>query len=123
LGGSGQIDLAPDGSEPGALASLPIPVEFSLRTIWGGPLPRVIDAHPLGVDVRLGDVYITGPGTLAVGGSIRTPIEDQDALLQIQRLGMQLTLPVAGGDRPIVLSVRLERATEERSELARWVAA
>jgi hypothetical protein len=120
---SGQIDLAPDGSEPGALASLPIPVEFSLRTIWGGPLPRVIDAHPLGVDVRLGDVYITGPGTLAVGGSIRTPIEDQDALLQIQRLGMQLTLPVAGGDRPIVLSVRLERATEERSELARWVAA
>jgi hypothetical protein len=67
-------------------------------------------------------VYITGPGTLAVGGSVRIPIDDQEALLQIQRLGVQLTVPVAGGDRPIVLSVRLERAAKERSELARWVA-
>jgi hypothetical protein len=119
---SGQVDLAPDGAGAGESAPLAIPVRFSQRTTWGRPVPTVIDPHPLGVDVRLGDVYITGPGTLAVEGSTRLSIEDREALLQVQRLGVQLNLPVAGGDRPVVVSARLERAAEERGELARWVA-
>jgi hypothetical protein len=95
-------------------------MKFSHRTRHETPLP--IDPHPLGVDVRLGDVYITGPGTLAVEGSISIPIGYQERLLQIRRLGVQLTLTVAGGDRPIVVSVRLQRTGAKRGEIARWVA-
>jgi hypothetical protein len=95
---SGEVDFARDESGAGASAPLAIPVKFSHRTRWGTPVP--IDPHPLGVDVRLGDVYITGPGTLAVEGSIRIPIDDHEALLQIRRLGVQLILPVAGGVGP-----------------------
>jgi hypothetical protein len=87
------------------------------------PVPAVIDPHPLGVDVRLGDVYVTGPGTLAVSGSTTVAIQDRELLLQVQRVGVQLSLPVAGGDRPVVVSARLERtATAEHDELARWTA-
>jgi hypothetical protein len=117
---SGQVELAPDWSGVGAQAPLPIPMKFSHRTRHETPLP--IDPHPLGVDVRLGDVYITGPGTLAVEGSISIPIGYQERLLQIRRLGVQLTLTVAGGDRPIVVSVRLQRTGAKRGEIARWVA-
>jgi hypothetical protein len=45
------------------------------------------------------------------------------SLLQVQRVGVQLSLPVAGGDRPAVALARLERAaTAEQDELARWTA-
>jgi hypothetical protein len=120
----GQVDLAPDRPahpvrQPVSLSvafSLPFPLRAAAGT--GGK----IDPHPLGADVRAGDVYLTGPGTLEASGSGDVPVRLRDDLLTSKRLGIKLNLPVAGGERPVVVSARLDWAEQHRDELARWVA-
>jgi hypothetical protein len=48
------------------------------------------------------------------------PADARDALLALQQIGVQLTLPVAGGQGAVVISARLKRVAEESWYLARW---
>jgi hypothetical protein len=120
---TGEVNFAPDTPGMGPLGLLPITVTFVQRTVPGssGRLRQVsIEPHPLGVDVRLGDVYVAGPGTLNVRGTADLPITRRAALLATQRVAVRLTLPVAGGERPVSLSASLERTAEESGDLVRW---
>jgi len=116
---TGQVDFAPDTPGASPLEPVPITIGFRQRTV-GGVLGHVIEPHPLGVDVRLDDVYVAGPGTLNVAGTGHVSIEQRAALLDVQRVVVHLTLPVAGGERPVILAAALERTAEEPGELARW---
>jgi hypothetical protein len=120
---TGLIDFTPDQPESGELEPRPFTARFSQRRVRMGGIAfreEFIDPHPLGVDVRLGDVYVAGPGTLEVAGSVTMPFDARDALLAVQQVGVQLTLPVAGGQGAAVVSARLKRVAEESSYLARW---
>src|SRR6266536_181000 len=116
---TGQADYAPDKPGASPLEPVPITIGFRQRTV-GGVLGHVIEPHPLGVDVRLDDVYVAGPGTLNVAGTGHVSIEQRAALLDVQRVVVHLTLPLAGGERPVILAAALERTAEEPGELARW---
>jgi hypothetical protein len=79
-----------------------------------------LEPHPFGVDVRLGDVYVTGPGTLMVRGDTTLPVELQADILAAPHVVVHLVLPVAGGEHPATISARLDRS-DEPGYLARWV--
>jgi hypothetical protein len=124
---TGQVDFSPDKSGGGSLQPVPITIRFHQRTIYpaGGsavttPLAVPIEPHPFGVDVRLGDVYVTGPGALVVRGYTSLPMELRVGILAAQQVVIHFVLPLAGGDHPATFSARLERS-DEPSYLARWV--
>jgi hypothetical protein len=123
---TGQVDFGPDQPGGGGLPPVPITVRFQQRTTWPAgvsatqPLQVPIEPHPFGVDVRLGDVYVTGPGTLVVRGDATLPIELRAGILAAQQVVVHVVLRMAGGDRPATFSARLERS-DEPSYLARWV--
>jgi hypothetical protein len=123
---TGQVDFGPAQPGGGGLHPVPITLGFQHRTTWPAgvhttlPAEVPIEPHPFGVDVRLGDVYVTGPGTLVVRGDATLPIELRAGILAAQQVVIQFVLPVAGGERPATLSARLERSDEPRY-LARWV--
>ncbi len=91
-----EVDFAPEKPGTGPLGSIPIMVTFAQRTVPASSAMRrqeAIEPHPLGVDVRLGDVYIAGPGTLTVRGTADIPIKRRAALLDTQRVAVRLALP------------------------------
>jgi hypothetical protein len=115
---TGQVEIL--GDQPGVDSLTPVAVvpRFYRRQGPGGGL---VQSHPLGVDVVLGDVYVTGPGTLRLDATGYLPIERQRALLAVERLAIRCELPVAGGERPVLLTAWLQRQTGiSGDELARW---
>lgn len=124
---TGQVDFDPDQSEKRSLQPVPITVRFQQRVTYPPgqsavtmPVAIPIEPHPFGVDVRLGDIYVTGPGTLMVKGDTTLPMELRAGILGAQQVVVQFVLPLAGGDQPASFSARLERS-DEPSYLARWV--
>jgi hypothetical protein len=118
---TGQIEVA--GDQPGIDPLKPVSAAptFHRRLGPGGTVSQVIEPHPLGVDVRLGDVYVTGPGTLRMTATGQVSIEQQDTVLAVHRFVVRFDLPVAGGERPVVLTARLQRQTDTSGDhLARW---
>ena len=124
---TGQVDFSPDQPGGGGLQPVPITVQFQQRTTYPAsgsaitmPHAIPIEPHPFGVDVRLGDIYVTGPGTLMVRGDTTLPMELRAGILAVEQVVIHFVLPVAGGDHPAAFSARLERS-DEPSYLARWM--
>jgi hypothetical protein len=117
---TGQIYLALDQPGGGPIDPVAIVPTFYPRTIPATPMPRAVEPHPLGVAVRVGDVYVSGPGSVQVTGMAVVSMERRDALLDVDQLAVQLDLPVAGGDRPVVLGTRLGRTEPSDDFLAEW---
>jgi hypothetical protein len=127
---TGQVDFGPDQSRGHGLRPVRITVRFQQRTAYpaypaGGaavtiPQAVPIEPHPFGVDVRLGDIYVTGPGALVVKGDTTVPMELRESILAAHQVVIHFVLPVAGGDCPASFSARLERS-DEPSYLARWM--
>lgn len=112
-----EVDLTPKLPRP-----IPVAVTFVRQTVPGqSAIGRDIPVvpHPLGVDVRLGDVYVAGPGTLNVRGTADLP-STQRTFVHKQWVAVRLTLPVAGGGRAVSLSATLERIPAAAGDLARW---
>jgi hypothetical protein len=115
---AGQVEVA--GDQPGVDPLRPVAVvpRFYRRQ---GPGGSPVQSHPLGVDVVLGDVYVTGPGTLRMVARGYLPIERQRAIVAVERLVIRCELPIAGGERPVLLTAWLQRQTGiSGDELARW---
>jgi hypothetical protein len=104
---TGQVDFNPDQPGGGGLQPVPITIQFQQRTTYpaGGsviamPHAVPIEPHPLGVDVRLGDINVTGPGTLAVRGHTTLPMELRACILAAQQVVIHFVLPVGGRGPP-----------------------
>jgi hypothetical protein len=78
---NGHIDLTSGQPHGGPLEPIAIKPVFYPRKIPGAPMPKAVEPHPLGVAVRVGDVYVTGPGKVQVTGMAVVAMERRDALL------------------------------------------
>ncbi len=81
---------------------------YQLLTAGSGPSGLKNDAaHPRGVDVRKGGIYINGPGTLRLHARGSTPPARAAEVTHRPYADIDLRMPVGGMDRAATVAVRL----------------